>query len=80
MSTDPLATSSRHPPLADLEQTFIVEFLRSRGFDTDALAQVPKRKREALLKEASLYACGRLAEVESRSHLLEEIGDGDDGG
>ena len=61
------------PPFGRLERTIIDDFLRRRGYDPDHLAALPHAERDALLKEASIYASARLAEVESRSHLLDEL-------
>ena len=61
------------PPLGQLERTIIDEFLRRRGYDPDQLSSLPDSERDAILKEASIYASAKLAEVESRSHLLDEL-------
>jgi hypothetical protein len=62
-------------PLAQLEQSFIDEYLRTRGHDPHALSALPAPEREALLKDASVYASSRLCEVESRSHFVHEVHD-----
>ncbi len=56
-----------------LEEALIDEFLEARGYDHARLAALPDAQRDALLKDASVYASSKLAEVESRSHLLREI-------
>ena len=61
------------PPFGQLERTIIAEFLRRRGYDPDQVSALPEAERDALLKEASIYASAKLAEVESRSHLLDEL-------
>ena len=61
------------PPFGQLERTIIDEFLRRRGYDPDQLSGLSDVERDALLKEASIYASAKLAEVESRSHLLDEL-------
>ena len=63
-------------PLGQLERALIDEFVRARGYDPHNLADLPEQERETLLKQASVYASGRLSEVESRSHFLHEIHDG----
>ena len=64
-------------PLQDqtaiLEQTFIDDFLRMRGHDATTLRTVPAAERDALLKQASMYAAAKLAEVESRAHYVHDI-------
>ena len=59
----------------ELETTLIDGFLRSHGVDPGALAALPERYRQKLLTEASVYASGKLMEVEARSHYLEQIHD-----
>jgi hypothetical protein len=88
-----LDTPRQEDPRAQLERAFIEEYLRSRHQTLDSLKQLPADEADALLHEASLFASGRLAEVESRAHLFDELhrapeparrqphgGDGDTGG
>jgi hypothetical protein len=63
------------PPLACLEQSLIDEFIRLRGYDPARLGNLVGADRDALLKAASLYASGKLCEVETRSHFLHELHD-----
>jgi hypothetical protein len=60
-------------PLAQLERTQIEEFLLLRGHDFSTVASLPEAERHALLKDASLHASARLAEIEARSHYVHEI-------
>jgi hypothetical protein len=60
-------------PLDQLERTLIAEFVRARGYDPLRLAELPEHDRIKLLKEASTYASGKLTEMESREHFLDEI-------
>jgi len=64
-----------HDPLAQLERAFIEEFLRARGFDLSTLTRLPTAEADALWKEASLYASGKLTEVESRAHYVNDLHD-----
>ncbi len=69
-------TETRQPgdaPLGQLERTLIDEYVRMRGYDPRALSRLPSAVRDALLKDASVYASSRLSEVESRSHYLHEL-------
>jgi len=66
-------TPRQEDPLAQLERAFIEEYLRSRHYSLDMLKQLPADEAETLLNEASLFASGRLAEVESRAHLVDEL-------
>jgi hypothetical protein len=61
------------PLLGQLEQALIEAFVRGRGYDPLRLADLPEQERNALLKEASTYASGKLVEIEARSHFFDEI-------
>ena len=61
------------PPLGSLERTFIDEFLAARHYDRTKLTELSQPDRVRLLREACAYASARLAEVESRSHLLDDL-------
>jgi hypothetical protein len=63
-------------PFGQLERSLIDEFVRQRGHDPDKLADLPDHDREKLLADASIYASGKLTEVEARSHFIDEIHDG----
>ncbi len=76
MTAERVETSPLQAPLGQLERALIDEFVRGRGYDPAHLAGLPEEERETLLKEASVYASGRLTEVESRSHFIHEIHDG----
>jgi hypothetical protein len=60
-------------PEAQLERAFIEEFLRTRGHDTNSVEQLPDDERTRLLEEASVYAGGKLSEVEARAHFVQEL-------
>jgi hypothetical protein len=75
MSIESLDIRPRAAPLAELERVFIDAFVRARGHDPRQLSVLPESEREALLKDASIDASTRLAEIESRSHLVHEIHD-----
>ena len=72
MTTDPDV-----PPMTDperqLEKTLIDDFIRMRGHEPGALERLTPADRKALLIDASIYAAGRLAEVEARAHLVREV-------
>ena len=59
--------------LGKLERALINDYLRARGYDPVKLADLPELERTKLLAEASVYASGKLVEVEARSHFLDEI-------
>lgn len=58
---------------SQLERAFIDEFLRGVGFTFKDLQELKTEQARALLRAACLYASGRLAEVETRSDLVEEL-------
>lgn len=62
-----------HDPGAQLERALVEAFIRSRGHDPGALDALPADERKRLLSEASVYAAGRLAELEARSRFVHQI-------
>ena len=60
-------------PLSGLERMLIDEFLHLRGYDAAALAALLPAERDAVLKEASLNASAKLAEIESRAHYVADM-------
>lgn len=61
--------------LAELERAFIEEFLRARGHTMTTLRELSSETASVLLKEASVYASGRLTEVESRAQFVSDLHD-----
>jgi hypothetical protein len=62
-----------HDPEAQLERAFIAEFLQRHGYDDNRLRALPSSEQERLLKDAVIYAAGKLAEVEARARYVDEI-------
>jgi hypothetical protein len=60
-------------PHAQLERAFIEEYLRLRHHSRETLNRLPDAEAARLLSEASIYASGRLTEMESRAHLVDEL-------
>lgn len=60
-------------PLAELERAYITEYLQRQGHTPASVHELPEDKANALLKAASIYASGRLTEVESRSHYVDDV-------
>jgi hypothetical protein len=60
-------------PLAQLERELMAAFLAAAGHDLHALLSRTDAEARRLLTDASLYATGRLTEVESRSHYLRAL-------
>jgi hypothetical protein len=66
----------REDPHAQLELALISEFLQRLGYSLASLHELPADQADALFKQASLYASGRLSEVESRAHYIDEMRQG----
>jgi hypothetical protein len=60
-------------PLAGLERTLLAAYVAGAGYDIDVLRARTDEGAHELLKNASLYASERLAEVEARSHYLHSL-------
>lgn len=60
-------------PHAQLERAFIDEYLARRGQSYSSLPDLPEEDAKTLLQEASRYASGRLTELESRAHWIDEM-------
>ena len=60
-------------PEAQLERAFIDEYLRLHGHEPEAVHLLPEAQRMTLLEATSIYAAGKLAEFESRSHYVQDI-------
>lgn len=73
MSTRDPDAPVRTDQTARFESALIEQFIRAAGHDPTRLHELPDDERERLLKEAAKYAAGRLAEVESRAHLIHEL-------
>ncbi len=73
MSTRDPDAPVRADQTAQFETALIEQFLRAGGHDPARLHELPVEERERLLKEATAYAAGRLAEVESRAHFVHDL-------
>jgi aminoglycoside phosphotransferase (APT) family kinase protein len=62
-------------PHAQLERALIEEYLQTHGHTLATVHALPDAAAKALLREASRYASGKLTEVESRAHYVDEIHD-----
>jgi hypothetical protein len=60
-------------PEAKLEQAFIEQFLRVRGYDLRTVQALPPQERNRLLREASIDAAAKLSEVDARAHYLDAL-------
>jgi hypothetical protein len=60
-------------PTRDLERAYMAEFLKRQGHTFESLRALSGAAAHDLLRAASIYASGRLTEVESRSHYVDEV-------
>ena len=60
-------------PLDALECALIDEFLVDRGHDLQSIEMLPATPRKELLGAAGEYASLKLAEIESRAHLVKDL-------
>jgi hypothetical protein len=69
-SNGPPITQNKH---ADLERSLIETYLKSRGYTRADLKKLPEAQARQLMKEACIYASGKLAELEKRAQFLQEL-------
>jgi len=60
-------------PHASLERRLIDEYLARQGRSRAELASLPEDVRLKLLRDAEMYAAGRMAEIEARAHYVEDL-------
>ncbi len=60
---------------AALERKYIEDYLSSKGHTRESVRRLPEEQAKRLMREASLYASTRLAEVEKRAGLLRDLHD-----
>jgi len=65
-----------HPmedPHGHLELALIEEFLLAHGYAPRELNRLPDDQRRHLLEGASIYAAGKLAEIQARAHYVHDL-------
>ena len=60
-------------PQAQLERALIDEFLQTRGCSLATVNRKPPGEQANLLRQASLYAVTRLAEIDARAAYVHEL-------
>jgi hypothetical protein len=58
---------------AFLEKTLIETYLKGKGYTLEELKSLPEAEAKQLMKEASTFASCKLAELEDRAHLVQEL-------
>ena len=69
----PAAETPLDDPHAALERALVHDFLLERGYTQETLRRLPLVEYERVLRVATAHASLKLAEVESRAHLLDEL-------
>lgn len=59
--------------LASLERNIIEAYLHNKGYSLAMLKDLPAEQAHQLMVEASREASARLAEMESRAHMVNDI-------
>ena len=65
--------SGMHEPEGTLERMYIEEYLSGKGHTLGSVSALPEDEARQLMVEASVNASGRLAEVETRARLVQDI-------
>jgi hypothetical protein len=73
MATTHIDREPLEEPLARLERVLISAYVAGAGESLDDLLARNDEQARRVLAEASLYAAGRLSEVEARSHYLHSL-------
>ncbi len=60
-------------PTAKLERMYIEEYLRTKGHTWESVHALALEERRRILTEASTYASVKLAEVEGKAKVIEEL-------
>lgn len=58
-----------------LEKILIETYLKGKGYTMEELKSLPKEEVKRLMKEASTYASGKLAEVEVKARVMQILYD-----
>jgi hypothetical protein len=60
-------------PEAKLEQALIEEYLHEHRYSAADLRLLPENRRLSILRDAEVYAAGRMAEIEARWHYIADL-------
>ena len=58
-----------------LEKGLIDEYLKNKGYDRASLKKLPADEAHRIMAEASIYASGKLAEIETKARYKENLKD-----
>jgi hypothetical protein len=68
-----LEKCSSEGPQSVLERKLVEEYLLSKGYHKEDLKKMPEEEAKQLMTEACMYASGKLAELEAKTHFRESI-------
>ena len=60
-------------PLEKLEKMYLDEYLRSKGHTWESVNALPENECKKILTEASTYVAVKMAEVEGKARITEEL-------
>jgi len=60
-------------PQAQLAKMYVEEFLRSKGLTVEMVHDLPSETARQIMVEASTYAALKLAEVENKSQVIQDM-------
>jgi hypothetical protein len=69
------ASSASDDIRALLEKGLIDEYLKNKGYDRASLKKLPEDEYRRLMTEASIYASGKLTEIETKARFKETLKD-----
>jgi hypothetical protein len=58
-----------------LEKALIDEYLKDKGYDRESLKKLPKDEARRIMIEASIYASGKLSEIETKARYKQNLKD-----
>jgi hypothetical protein len=58
---------------AELEKSLINEYLKRKGYSPESLGRMLPDKAHKIMSEASLYASGKLAEIENKARYSQDL-------
>jgi hypothetical protein len=60
-------------PQARLAESYVTEFLREKGLTAESLRELSAERVRQIMVEASTYAALKLAEVETKSRMAQDL-------
>jgi hypothetical protein len=60
-------------PQAHLARKYVEEFLRSKGLSAESVRDLPPEIAHRMMVDASTYAALKLAEVEKKSQIVQDL-------